>query len=319
MKRRDFIKQTASAAAGAAIIGGGILYLGKRNSGGIRASTIYQPKNWRIDKDLNNPVLAAAKNPDWRMATATSIGALGGIETFIAKGDYVCLKPNIGWDRTPQMGANTNPDVVAELVRLCLAAKAAKVVVVDVSCNAPDRTFNRSGIKEAAEKAGAEVIIPKDGHFVNIDFGLESLGRWQVLKPILECDKLINVPIVKHHSLSGITAAMKNWLGALTGPRNKLHQNINENLVELCRLFQPTLTVMDATRVLQRNGPTGGNLADVITYNTVIASIHQVAADAYATRYLNLKPANFDYLKMAEESGLGIISPPKEKIAEIAV
>jgi len=317
MKRRDFIKQTARAAAGAAIIGGGIVYLGKRNSGELKASTIYQPKNWGVNRDPNNPVLAAAKSPDWRTATAMALSALGGIESFIAEGDYVCLKPNIGWDRTPQMGANTNPDVVAELIRLCLAAKAAKVVVVDVSCNAADRTFNRSGIKEAAEKAGAEVIIPNDGHFTNVDFGLDSLGRWQVLKPILECDKLINIPIVKHHSLSGMTGAMKNWFGALTGPRNKLHQNINDNLVELCRLFQPTLTIMDATRVLQRNGPTGGNLADVLIYNTVIASIDQVAA--YATRYLNLKPASFNYLKMAEESGLGVINPPKEKIAEIDV
>jgi len=319
MKRRDFIKQTASAAAGATIIGGGILYFGKRNSGRIQTSPVYQPKKWGVDRDPDKPVLAAAKIKDWGMATAAALGALGGIETFIADGDYVCLKPNIGWDRTPQMGANTHPDIVAELVRLCLAAKAAKVVVVDVSCNAPDRTFNRSGIKEAAEKAGADVIIPNDGHFANIDFGPDSLGRWQVLKPILECDKLINMPIVKHHSLSGMTAAMKNWFGALTGPRNKLHQNINENVVELGRLFQPTLTVMDATRVLQRNGPTGGNLADVITFNTVIASTDQVAADAYATRYLNLKPASFSYLKMAEELGLGMISPQKEKIAEIEV
>jgi len=319
MKRRDFIKQTAQAAAGAAIIGGGILYLGRRNSGEIKASTVYQPKNWRIDQKSDKPALAAAKSLDWRQATAAALGALGGIETFVKEGDYVCLKPNIGWDRTPQMGANTHPDIVAELVRLCLIAKAARVVVVDVSCNAPERTYNRSGIKEAAEKAGADVIIPNDGHFADIDFGPESLGRWQVLKPILECDKLINMPIVKHHSLSGMTGSMKNWLGALTGPRNKLHQNINENVAELGRLFQPTLTVMDATRVLQRNGPTGGNLADVVTYNTVIASTDQVAIDAYATRYLNLQPSDFGYLKMAEESGLGVISPPREKIAEIEI
>jgi uncharacterized protein (DUF362 family) len=319
MKRREFIKQTARAAAGAAIIGGGIFYLGKRNSGEVKASTVYQPKNWRVNRSPDKPILAAVKNPDWSMATVTAIGALGGIESFVAKGDYVCLKPNIGWDRTPQMGADTNPDVVAELVRLCLAAEAAKVVVVDVSCNSPNRTFNRSGIKEAAQKAGAEVIIPNDGSFTDVDFGPDSLGQWQVLKPILECDRLINVPIVKHHSLSGMTASMKNWFGALTGPRNKLHQNINDNLVELCRLFQPTLTVLDATRVLQRNGPTGGNLADVITYNTVIASTDQVAADAYATRYLKLKPSDFSYIKMAEEAGLGVINPSKEKIAEIEV
>ncbi|MCP4580252.1 MAG: DUF362 domain-containing protein [candidate division Zixibacteria bacterium] len=319
MKRRNFIKQTATATAASIVVGGGILLLGSRDGQSNDQLDIYKPKAWRVPLDPNRPVLAAAKGKDWRLATAAAIGALGGIETFIKAGDIVCIKPNIGWDRTPQLGANTHPDVVAELIHLCLAAGAGKVIVVDVTCNDSNRTYNRSGIKAASEAEGAEVIIAGDSHYAKVDFGTESLGLWKVLKPILECDKLINVPVVKHHSLSGMTAGMKNWFGAITGPRNLLHQNINENIAELGRLFQPTLTVEDATRVLQRNGPTGGRVDDVNTYDSVIASTDQVAADSYVTRYLSLNPDKFPYLGMAEEMGLGLITPPPDKIAEIEV
>jgi uncharacterized protein (DUF362 family) len=319
MKRRNFIKQTASAAAASIVAGGGILLLGNRSGQAYDHQQKYQLKDWRVPDDTNRPILASAKGGNWRKATAAAIGALGGMEAFIKSGDNVCIKPNIGWDRTAQMGANTHPDVVAELIRLCLAAGADKVVVVDVTCNAANRTYNRSGIKAASETEGAKIIIPGESNFAKVDFGAESLGIWKVLKPILECDKLINVPVVKHHSLSGMTAGMKNWFGAISGPRNLLHQNINENIAELARLFKPTLIVSDATRVLQRNGPTGGRVDDVITFDTVIASTDQVASDSYVTRYLSLDSDRFPYLKMAEEMGVGQIAPPSDKIAEIEV
>lgn len=320
MNRREFIKQTASAAAASLAIGGGVLILGKRGlAAGKTIPEIYQPKNYRIQIDPDKPILAAAQGKDWRKATAAAIECLGGIGAFIVKGDYVCIKPNIGWDRTPELGADTHPDIIAELTSLCFKAGAAKVVIIDVPCNSPDRTYNRSGIKAAAEAEGATVVMADSNYLQEIDFGPESLGRWQVLKPVLECNKLINVPVIKHHSLSGITAAMKNWLGALSGPRNRLHQGIDDNMAELGRLFQPSLIIADATRVLQRNGPTGGRIEDVITYNTVVASIDQVAADSYVTRFLNKKPADFAYLKIAQDKGVGAMELPRAKLAEIEI
>jgi uncharacterized protein (DUF362 family) len=319
MDRREFLKQTAKALAASAVIGGGTLLLGSRQGdNGAANPEAFDPAKYHIDTDPSRPLLVAAKSTDWTAATAAAVAALGGIETFITRGDKVCLKPNIGWDRTPELGANTHPDVVAEMTRLCLKAGASKVVVVDVTCNNATRTYNRSGIKAAAEAAGAQVLIATDNLFTEVDFGADSLGHWQMLTPILECDKLINMPVVKHHSLSGMTASLKNWFGALTGPRNRLHQGIDDNLVDLGKLFRPTLTVADATRVLQRNGPTGGNIDDVIIYNTIVASVNQVAIEAYVTRFLSKTPANFPFIKMADEAGVGISNPPKDKIAEIA-
>jgi len=231
MERREFIKQTAAAAAASFVIAGGIVVSASRNNETDKATRTYRQtyrqKNYKIDTISDRPILAAAYSKNYSNAVVSAITALGGIETFIAKGDKVVIKPNIGWDRTPELGANTHPEVVAELTRLCLLAGAGKVTVIDVTCNDPRRTYNRSGIKTAAENAGADVIIADDSHFAKIDFGPNSLGRWKVLKSVLECDKLINVPVVKHHSLPGITSGMKNWFGVLTGPRNRLHQDIN--------------------------------------------------------------------------------------------
>ena len=319
MKRRDFIKQTASATAASLVIGGGILVCGNRNNEVKKAVSKFLLKNYRIESNPDWPIISAAHGQDYRKVVSSALAVFGGMESFISQNDKVCIKPNIGWDRTPEMAANTNPEVVAELVRLCLKAGAAKVIVVDVSCNDPKRTYNRSGIKAAAEAEGAEVIIPDSSRYTMVDFGDDSLGRWKVLKPVIECDKLINVPIVKHHSLSGITSGMKNWFGVITGPRNRLHQDINYNIAELGRLFQPTLIVEDATRVLMRNGPTGGRIDDVKIYDSVIISADQVAADAYVARFLNKTPADFPYIAIAEQKGLGVINPPENKIASIEV
>ncbi len=199
---------------------------------------------------------------------------------FIARGDIVVVKPNIGWDRTPIHAANTNPLVVAEIVRLVLDAGAKKVVVTDASCNEPGRCFTRSGIWKAAYDAGADVILPAAHRFRGMRLKGEVLDDWPVYTPLVEADKVINAPIAKHHNLAKYTAAMKNWYGSLGGRRNRLHQNIDVSIADLATFMRPTLTVVDGTRVLLRNGPQGGNVADAKEMRTVIATVDQVAADA---------------------------------------
>jgi uncharacterized protein (DUF362 family) len=137
--------------------------------------------------------------------------------------------------------------------------------------------------------------------------GGSLLRVWPVSRYFHEADKLINVPIVKHHSLSGATLAMKNWYGVLGGRRNQLHQDIHSSIVDLAGAVRPTLTVMDAVRVLKRNGPTGGSLADVALENTVIAGLDEVAIDAYSLRFLGIDPSAVPYLAMGEARGLGVV------------
>ena len=254
------------------------------------------------------PELAVAQGEGARPAALVerAISDMGGIGRFVARGETVVLKPNIAWDRLPEHAATTNPEVVAEMVRLCKAAGARSVIVTDVSCNDAEACFDRSGIAAAARAAGAEVVLPQTRFFKRVDLKGDTLGEWPVLEPFLDADRLINVPIAKHHSLTGVTLGMKNWYGLIGGDRNRLHQRIHESIVDLTSFAMPTLTVMDGYRVLMRNGPTGGDVDDVEMKHTVIASTDPVAVDAYAAQaWWNLAAPRLRYLRLAEERGLG--------------
>jgi uncharacterized protein (DUF362 family) len=259
-----------------------------------------------VATDLQLPEMAILQGEDAGQLARQAIEELGGILRFVSRADVVVIKPNIAWDRTPEQAANTNPAVVAEVVRQCWQAGAKKVIVSDVSCNDPRRCFARSGISAAAQKEGAEVILPDPARFRDVDLQGEVLREWPVFDVFLNADKIINIPIAKHHSLTGTTLGMKNWYGILGGPRHQLHQRINESLADLAEFMRPTLTIIDCYRVLIRNGPTGGNLEDVQLKKTLVAGTDPVAVDAYVAKALwNLDVSSLPYLKMAADRGLG--------------
>ena len=252
------------------------------------------------------PQLVVAKNDlDPAALVRKAVEALGGMKRFVSRGDIVVVKPNIGWDRTPIHAANTNPAVVAEVVRLSYDAGAKNVVVTDASCNEPNRCFQRSGIWKAAYDVGAEVVLPAAHRFRGMRLKGEVLDDWPVFTPLVNADKVINVPIAKHHNLARYTAAMKNWYGSIGGRRNRLHQNIDVSIADLAQFIQPTLTIVDANRVLMRNGPQGGNIADAKDMHMVIATTDQVAADAYGCRLIGHTAEDIPYIKMGHERGLG--------------
>lgn len=272
-----------------------------------------------IPPDPSLPEMVVAQGEDPRAIVRASLQELGGMKRFVARGEVVLVKPNIGWDRTPEQAANTNPQVVAEVVRLCLEAGASRVIVTDVSCNDPRRCFSRSGIAEAASGEGAEVILPEDRILKQANLH-RSLGSWSVLEPLLTADKVINIPVAKHHSLCNVTLGMKNWLGILGGPRVWLHQDIHTSIVDLADFARPALTIIDAYRVLVRNGPTGGSLSDVELKKTLIAGTDPVALDAYAARtFWNLDSRTLPYLQKARDRGLGRMDFEKLRSKTIGV
>jgi uncharacterized protein (DUF362 family) len=263
-----------------------------------------RPPDWRADPTTPGR-LAVAGGAGPRANLGRALAALGGIERFIRPGDRVAVKPNCAWDRSAEQAANTDPELVGEIARLCLAAGAASVVVVDNSCHDPARAFARSGIAEAARAAGAAVAHQRSTGTVTLDLGGSVLGPWEVLAPIAGADRVINVPIVKHHSLGRGTLGMKNWFGAMVGRRASLHQRLDQVCAELGAAFRPTLTVVDATRVLTGGGPTGGSLELVRHDDLIAVSTDPVAADAWGATRLDLSPAELPYLAVAERLGLG--------------
>ena len=306
LSRRDaLIKLLRVAGAGAGAAGLG-LWLSKRSLRPEPELAMAAKRGHTISADPVFPEMAVITGDDPAQLARQAVKELGGMRRFIARGDVVLVKPNIAWDRTPEQAANTNPDVVAEVVRQCSNAGAKRIIVTDVSCNDPRRCFQRSGIAEAARNAGAEVVLPDPAMFKDVDLQGEILRAWPVLDLFLNVDKVINIPIAKHHSLTGTTLGMKNWYGMLGGPRHQLHQKIHESLVDLADFVRPTLTIIDCYRILVRNGPTGGNLQDVLLKKTLVAGTDPVALDAYVAKaYWNLDVSSLPYLKMAANRGLG--------------
>ena len=304
-RREALIKLLRVASAGVGTAGLGV-WLSQHSLRPEAASASAAKRGHTIPADPNYPQMAILQGEEPAALVREAVRELGGMQRFVSRGEVVLVKPNIGWDRTPEQAANTNPSVVAEVVRQCLGAGAKQVIVTDVSCNEPRRCFQRSAIAEAAKQAGAEVILPEPSRFKEVDLQGEVLRAWPVFEPFLNADKVINVPIAKHHGLTGTTLGMKNWYGMLGGQRNQLHQKIHESLVDLADFVRPTLTIIDCYRILLRNGPTGGNLEDVLLKKTLLASTDPVAVDAYAAKaYWDLEVDALPYLKLAAKRGLG--------------
>jgi uncharacterized protein (DUF362 family) len=280
MKRRDFLKTTTAGTVMLPLIGLDFV------------------------KAEAPPQVVWVENGEPQMLVQRALQELGGIKQFISKGDVVVIKPNIGWDRAPQLAATTNPDVVAALVSACLNAGAKEVKVFDRTCNNPQRCYNSSQIEAKAKEAGAEVSHIRDTRYTNLAINGDHVKEWPIYRDYLEADKVINVPIAKHHSLSRVTLGMKNLMGVMGGNRGELHNSFSEKMAEINRRILPTLTIIDAYRILIDNGPVGGNPEHVRLKKTLIASPCVVSADYVALELFNLKPDEVDHIKQAITKGL---------------
>lgn len=272
---------------------------------GLIGSQLVDPADLFAEGGESTSVLSIVRGQDPASITREAILTLGGMSSFVSKGDVVLVKPNMGWDRTPEQAANTNPLVMATLVKLVYEAGAKKVKVFDYTCNSARRCYKRSGIVEAVEAEGAEVSFIEDRKFKKMNIKGEKLKEWPIYKDAVEVDKIINVPIAKHHTLAGHTLSMKNFMGIIGGSRNLLHQKIDVNIVDLAAFFKPALTVLDAVRVLTANGPQGGNLKDVVMMNTVAASVDQVAIDAFGATLFGKTAKDLPHIQNAYARGLG--------------
>jgi uncharacterized protein (DUF362 family) len=280
-------------------------------AGGAAASMLPIDRLRAFPLPVEEPcTFSVVKGPDPAVAVRKAVELVGGMSSFVSTGDIVFVKPNISWDRSPVQAATTNPAVVETVVTMVLEAGAKKVIVADNTCNEARRCYTNSGIKKAAENAGAEVPFMEKRKFVKTDLGGEVIKKWDVYREVLEADKIINVPIAKHHGLSKVTLSMKNLMGLVGGNRSMMHQKLAETVVDLAAFFKPHLTILDAVRILTANGPQGGTLKDVRQLDTVAASTDLVRIDAFGiTLFGDALPSNdlasFTHVKIAEERGLG--------------
>lgn len=266
--------------------------------------------------------LVTGKSKNYIDLVRETITRLGGISAFVKSGDKVVIKPNIGWDRKPEQAANTHPLVVKTLVELALEAGAGSVKVFDRTCNEPRRSYTNSGIGPAVESISdkrVKIMHTEDRHFVKtrIPQG-KKLTEWPIHSDVLNADCLINVPVAKHHGLSDLSLGLKNSMGVLGGRRGMLHVSLGQKLADLATVVKPKLTVIDATRMLLRHGPQGGNVEDVHVANTLVASADPVAADAFATTLFGIKHDAIASTARAYDMGLGEIDPAKMDVIRLS-
>jgi uncharacterized protein (DUF362 family) len=311
LSRRDFLKLGSLTLAGAALAATGC------------STQPAAPASQRQSSQPNGDqaYLAVARGADPTAIIQAALAALGGIERFVKSGSNVVIKPNICVDyHTPEYAATTNPDVVAALVTLALGAGAKRVRVMDMPFGGtPASAYAISGIEAAVKAAGGEMEVMSPVKFAKFDIpDGKSIQSWDIYRDIMEADVLINVPIAKHHSLARLTLGGKNLIGAATNP-NLIHQSLAQRIADLASAIRPTLTVVDAYRILKDHGPTGGSLNDVEETHTVIASHDLVAADAYGATLFGLKGEDVPFVKKCAEMGLGTLDLAGVKVEEINV
>ena len=301
MKRRDVLKALAVAGGAVAVFKtfGKIEVMAQTMSGKPQAS---QP--WAD--------LTAALGGEPEQMLDKALAEMGGLERFVKKGQKVVLKPNIGWDKTPEQAANTNPLLLSALIRRCFVAGASEVQVFDHTCDEWSSCYQNSGLEEAAKQAGAKVIPAHEESYyrtVQLPAG-KVLREAKVHRALLDCDVWLNVPVLKHHGGANLTMSMKNFMG-IVWDRKFFHRNdLQQCIADICTLAKrPVLNIVDAYRVIRSNGPRGRSAEDVVTAKALFVSGDIVAVDTAAARFFSqiheMSLSRLPYLQYGQELGLG--------------
>lgn len=322
--RRQFLTQVGGAAlVGGAAVGAGLLVRDRWGMEGVEPPPPVRLKDYSVSLPPSRPSLVvvrsspvdpagfasrdeefAAREQQALQMVKAALETMGGVEQFITKGDVVVLKPNVAFDKNPDLAATTQPDTIAAVVKLCLGAGARKVIVADNPINNPESCFFKTKVGEAAERAGAEVMLPKASYFEPLYVGGDTItGTWSMFyRPFREATKVIGVSPVKDHNLCKATVTMKNWYGLLGNPRNQFHQDIHGIISDFALMMRPTLVIADGRKMLMRNGPTGGSLNDVKRGDAIVVGTDHAAVDSWCvTRLLERARHEIVYLDKAIE------------------
>jgi uncharacterized protein (DUF362 family) len=326
--RRQFLTQvggTAAVVGGA--LGAGYLLRDRWGMEGVKPPPPVRLKDYSISLPPSRPSLVVVRSRPVEAAEFSTkddelkareeqalrmvkraLDEMGGVERFITKGDVVVVKPNVAFDKNPDLGATTQPDTIAAVVRLCLGAGARKVIVADNPINNPESCFFKTKVGEAASRAGAEVMMPQHSYFEDLYVGGETITKtWRMFyRPFREATKVIGVSPVKDHNLCKATCTMKNWYGLLGNPRNQFHQDIHGIISDFALMMRPTFVVADGRKLLMRNGPTGGSLNDVKKGDAIVVGTDHTSVDSWCVSRLLEKPRHeIVYLDKVIARGLG--------------
>jgi len=307
MKRREFFIKSAAAGIGVAA------YMKFGSGINLFANTKTAPDN------IYDLVAIKGGEPDIMFKKA--IQSLGGMKQYVKPNQTVVVKPNIGWDVSPERAGNTNPKLINQIVQECFNVGAKDVYVFDHTCDNWTKCYSNSGIEKAVKDAGGKIVSgASESYYQNIELpNAKRLKNAKVHELILDSDVFINVPILKSHGGATVTIGMKNMMG-IVWDRGYWHRNdLHQCIADYATLRQPDLTIIDAYWVMKRNGPRGVSKADVVTMKSQIISSDIVAADSAATKLFGLNPDEIGYIEYADQMGVGTKDLSKLKIDRIIV
>jgi len=321
MKRRDFISKGlgAAALAGASL---SIPFNNKLFGNPSSPNPLFPPSPPPLfhSTPLLPYDLVAIKGGEPEVMFDKAIEVLGGMKAFVQKGQTVLVKPNIGWDVTPERAGNTNPKLVKRVIEHCLQAGARQVYVFDNTCDKWDRCYANSGIEKAVKDAGGTMVPGHtESYYQSVDIPQgKKLKKAKVHELVLQSDVFINIPVLKHHSGAKLTIAMKNLMGVVWD-RMYWHRNDLQQCIADYATFEkkPTLNIIDAYRVMMKNGPRGVSEADVSLMKSQIVAPDIVAADAAAAKIFGKEPEDIGHITLADEMGAGTMTLDKLNIHRV--
>ena len=290
VKRRTFLKTTASAAAVTALPA--------------------------VAQEAPKATVVVVHGTDIPKMLEAGIAKLGGWDKFIKPGMKVAIKPNIAWNSKPEQGGNTHPDLVKACVLAAEAKGATKITVPENTCDPEDKSFKASGVEDILKGTKARLYRPAKSDYKQVDIPEgKSLKTAEVPKDILNCDCLINMPVAKVHGGATVTLSMKNWMGSVQDRRFWHNNNLHQCIADFATYIKPKITIIDATRIMLTKGPRGPG--EMETPNEIIFSTDPVAADAYATTLFKKEPFDIGHIKIAHEMGVGCGDLSKVKVERI--
>jgi len=277
---------------GMSIVGGGVALLGGK--GGLAA-----------EKKADVWVIHGTDKAKLMQAAMKVIADNGGFGKAAKK---LTLKVNAAWYSTPDEGGNTHPQLVDTFLKGCKDRGIKQIVIPEHPVQPANRTFPRSGIEAVAKANGARMIDMRsdDKLFKEVKIPkAKRLTQALVTRDVLETDALVNMPVAKHHGSTGLTMAMKNWLGSVKD-RRFLHRNdLHQCIADFGTFIKPTWCIVDATRIMLDRGPKGPS-KNMKKPDLLIVSADQVAVDAYtATLFPKATAARAKYIQMAAAMKLG--------------
>jgi uncharacterized protein (DUF362 family) len=278
-----------------------------------------------IKLEDQNIDMAVVNGQDYFKSAKKAVETLGGMKKFVPKNSKVALLPNV---QSRHPGTFTKPEIVRAAIQMCKEAGAKEIACIGWL---PRRNWDNTGMKKVIDEEETQLVITNSRDEtlfkpVPIPKG-EVLNEARIIKTFYNYDVLINMNIIKEHSGSNLSGALKNLMG-INSPKSNLNfhkmigatnkddiTHLDHCIADLNTIIQPDLCIIDATEFVITNGPHGPG--ELLKPQKVIAGTDPVTIDSYGANLMGYNHKDIVVLTKAHEYGIGEMDLEKVNIKEL--